>query len=251
MNQNQSFEAERALIPAATVNGELAMSSRNISSETGKEHFNVTIDINKMFDALEISPLKFQGSYRDSRGKTRKEYLLTKKLTLTLVSGYSIKLRSAIIDRWQELEGEVNAPMTTIDSVRLLLVTLEEKEALTLKVTEDAPKVEFFDQVTASNTVCQMAVAAQVAKLPFGRNILMRKLRENGVLMSGPNRRNHPKQVYINQGLFTLEESQFENKKTGKIHVNFTPYVTQKGLDFLIKKYSVTSSGSQLKESGS
>jgi anti-repressor protein len=213
----------------------------------------VTRDIEKMFKELEISALKFEHPYQDSRGKVQKEYLLTKKLTLTLVSGYSVKIRSAIIDRWQELE---NAPQFILpgsysEALRALADTTEEKDALALEVKESKPKVEFFDRVVGSSTVCPMATAVKLAKLPFGRNILLQKLREDGVLMSRGKNHNLPKQYFIERGLFTVQESPYINKKTQKPEISFTPHVTQKGIDWLIKKYGVTSSGSQLKESGS
>jgi Rha family phage regulatory protein len=221
--------------------GEIVMSSRDIASETGKLHKNVIRDIEKMLDELDLGRLKFERTYQDSQNKTQKEYLLNKELTLTLVSGYSIKLRSGIIRRWQELEeahsSKFHIPQTYVEALRLSADLAEKNETLKLKVSEDAPKVEFYERVTESKTVCQMAVAAQVAKLPFGRNILFRKLREKGVLMSGGKRHNLPKQQYITHGLFSVEESSYTSPQTDETFVSFTTHVTQKGIDWLIKHY--------------
>lgn len=230
MNQNQLFEAERALIPVTTIGGQLAMSSRDIATETGKRHDHVLRDIEKMFAELEINAPRFGGVYTDAKNRERKEYLLNKELTLTLISGYSAKLRSAIINRWQELEETSKFKLPThLETTKHLV--------LALQVMEDTPKVEFYEQVTASDTVWQLAVAAQVAKLPFGRNNLFKKLRKKGVLMSGGQRHNLPKQRFIGQGLFTLEESSYQIPKTKQTEVNFTIYVTQKGIDWLIRNY--------------
>lgn len=123
-------------------------------------------------------------------------------------------------------------------AMRGLLLTYSEKVlALEAKTAEDAPKVEFYDTVTESNHVCQMAVAAQVAKLPFGRNTLFQKLRGAGVLISGGERHNMPKQSYIEQGLFTVNQRKFENPETGEPIISFTTYVTQKGIDWIIRKF--------------
>jgi phage antirepressor YoqD-like protein len=102
-----------------------------------------------------------------------------------------------------------------------------------------APKVEFHDTVMASATVCQLAVAGQLAKLKFGRNTLYQKLREMGVLINGGDRHNLPKQQYISQGLFEVNQSKFTHPKTGEPIITFTTYVTQKGLDWIIKTFKV------------
>ena len=83
----------------------LTMSSREIAELTGKQHKNVMADIRNMLK--EINELKIQPvDYYDKKGEKRPEYLLPKRETLILVSGYNIALRARIIDRWQELEEQ-------------------------------------------------------------------------------------------------------------------------------------------------
>lgn len=233
------------LIPSLQNGGDaddLRMSSREIAEHTGKRHDHVVTDVEKMLEELELNAPKYRDIYLDSRNRKQKHYLLDKRLTLTLVSGYSVRLRMAIIDRWQELESEkagatIKLP-THLETAKMLVTALEDNRKLLGQVEEMTPKAAFHDRVTASPTVCQMAVAAQVAKLPFGRNILFRKLRESGVLISSGNRHNLPKQIYIERGLFTVEESGgFEHPSTGQMVVTFTTHVTQKGIDWLIKNY--------------
>ena len=85
----------------------LTMSSLEIAELTGKEHRNVTRDILVMLTELGIDTLKLERIYKDSMNRKQTEYLLDKELTLTLISGYSIKLRRAIIKRWQALEANL------------------------------------------------------------------------------------------------------------------------------------------------
>jgi phage regulator Rha-like protein len=85
---------------------ELTMSSREIAELTGKEHYNVKRDIKIMFEGLKIDALNFEGTYIDASNRKQTEYRLDRELTLTLVSGYNIKLRNAIVKRWQELEEQ-------------------------------------------------------------------------------------------------------------------------------------------------
>lgn len=178
---------------------------------------------------------------RDKRGYIT-HFQLDKSHSLTLVSGYDEKLRKAIIDRWQELEAKQSfqIPQTLPDALRLAADLADKVQEQAAALSIAAPKVEFYDTVTKSSTVCQMAVAAQVAKLPFGRNNLFKKLREDGILISGGNRHNLPKQTYIDKGLFTVEETSYKHPTTEEPIVKFTTYVTQKGIDFLIKNYKTT-----------
>ncbi len=82
----------------------LTMNSLEVAKLTGKRHDHVLADIRKMLDELGIQPTPFSGVYKDQQLIDRPCYNLPKRETLILVSGYSIELRSRIIDRWQELE---------------------------------------------------------------------------------------------------------------------------------------------------
>ncbi|MEA8782134.1 Rha family transcriptional regulator [Klebsiella aerogenes] len=81
------------------------MSSREISDITGKLHKSVIRDIRVMLEQLEIDGTNL--CHLDSRGYT-KEYQLPKDLCLTLVTGYNVALRHAIVQRWEELEREIS-----------------------------------------------------------------------------------------------------------------------------------------------
>ena len=82
----------------------LTMSSREISTLTGKKHYNVMRDIELLAAQLEVDVSKFGGIYTDSQNHQQAEYLLDKDTCLCLVAGYNAKLRMKIIKRWQELE---------------------------------------------------------------------------------------------------------------------------------------------------
>lgn len=85
------------------------MSSLEIAERTGKRHDHVMRDIRTMFEGLGITGPRFGGSYRDATGRSLPCFNLPKRECLILVSGYSVELRAAIIDRWQELE-QAQAP---------------------------------------------------------------------------------------------------------------------------------------------
>ena len=81
------------------------MSSLEIAELTGKDHAKVLIDIRKMLDELGILTSDFS-TVRKVRGKEYDVFNLPKRETIILVSGYSVVMRAAIVDRWQELESQ-------------------------------------------------------------------------------------------------------------------------------------------------
>lgn len=85
-------------------NDNLMMSSREIAELTGKQHKHVLEDTRNMLNGLGIDSAAFAAQYKDSIGRSLPCFNLDKELTLTLVAGYNVKLRLAIIKRWQELE---------------------------------------------------------------------------------------------------------------------------------------------------
>ena len=112
-NSTQQSTAIQAITFANADN--LKMSSREIAELTGKQHKNVKRDIEKMITGLELDALNFEHIYFDTQGRKQAEYHLNQELTITLISGYSVKLRHAIVKRWMELEKQAVA----VKSLRL------------------------------------------------------------------------------------------------------------------------------------
>ena len=80
------------------------MSSREIAELTGKQPKHVNRDILLMFKELDLDRSSFGRIYLDGLNRKQTEYILDKELTFTLITGYSIKLRNAVIKRWLYLE---------------------------------------------------------------------------------------------------------------------------------------------------
>lgn len=127
-------------------------------------------------------------------------------------------------------------PKTFAEAMRLAADNQDKLDLQRDKITQDAPKVEFFETVVSMPDGCPISIACQVAGLKFGQNTLYKKLRDKGVLFRSGVRYNLPKQAYVSKGLFSLKETIYEHNRSTSIQ--FTTEVTQKGIAWLIKTYA-------------
>jgi len=146
-------------------NNELTMSSREIAELTGKQLSHVHRDFKALskelgFEAenelLMPGPNVDHGFYYELDERNRiKTIFLNRELTLTLVSGYSAKLRNTIIKRWGELENQQQQPALPanyIEALESLIESEKEKALLNEQLQEAAPKVEFVDKYVQAST---------------------------------------------------------------------------------------------------
>lgn len=87
------------------------MSSREIAELTDKQHKNVLRDVRAMFNELDIRGSDLSHEFVAADGQTYTEYHLDRELTDTLITGYSAKLRRAVIKRWHDLETGRATPL--------------------------------------------------------------------------------------------------------------------------------------------
>lgn len=130
------------------------MTSREIAELTGKAHKEVTRDIENTLAQAEIDARIFAHTYKDTQNRQQREYRLPKRECDLVVSGYSVKYRLAIIDRWQELENK-NNPMAiaaTMNSAQLsvLMAETQAKEQAMQQLALAQPAVEFVDRYVKS-----------------------------------------------------------------------------------------------------
>lgn len=142
----------------ATINAREYITSKEIADITGKLHYNVVRDINKLLQQLEYKDeLNFEAvEYIDAKGEKRPMYNLSKKGSLCLASGYNAKLRMAIINRWEELEKEKRSgnfviPSTFSEALMLAAKQAEEIEQQQKQITCMKPKAEYFDELVDRN----------------------------------------------------------------------------------------------------
>lgn len=114
------------------------------------------------------------------------------------------------------------------------------------KIEEDKPKVLFADTVSASSKSCLMGELAKLISQEarrqgkrdklIGQNNLFKWMRNNGYLCKGGERRNQPKQVFIEQGLFEIKKSSYIDSNGVNVTTTTTK-VTGKGQVYFVNKF--------------
>lgn len=149
------------------------MSSLEVAALTGKTPGNVNRDIRSMCELLGYSNLNSNNNqgvtvFLNEGGQT-KEIILDHDHTMSLVSGYEVNLRMAIIRRWKELESIKIDPMQALNdpaTMRSLLLGYSEK-VLTLessiKILE--PKAVALDRLSSGEGSQCITDAAKALKV--------------------------------------------------------------------------------------
>lgn len=142
------------------------------------------------------------------------------------IASYQISDPIKRAEKWIEEERERQ---------RLLLEN-QQKEQLLI---DQEPKVNFADAMTASTTSCLVGELAKVITqngYEIGQNRLFKWLRDNGYLGKWGERKNIPLQQYVEQGLFQLKKSTWQDNNN-VTHTSTTVKVTGKGQQYFINKF--------------
>ncbi len=128
------------------------MSSREIAKLTGKAHKHVLSDIRSMLKELEIDWADCSAQYQDSTGRSLPCFNLNRELTETLLTGYSAKMRLAVIRRWHELEKQQGAREQVMLNGTKVVGELAILECFT-RLLKPAPssQVMMLNQIAANN----------------------------------------------------------------------------------------------------
>lgn len=139
----------------------LTMSSLEIAELTGKRHADVMRDIRNMLDELQST--QKCADYKDGKGRTYPMLLLNKDEAYCLVAGYNVKMRMAIIKRWQELESEPQFKIPTTLSEALQLAADQAKEIEVLAYERDEA-IKTKAQIGSKREASAMAKASAEAR---------------------------------------------------------------------------------------
>ena len=221
----------------------LTMSSRDIAELVESRHDSVRLSIERLAErgVIQLPPLvEVENNQSVSPNSRSKVYVFSgeqgKRDSIIVVAQLSPEFTARLVDRWQELEAQVAMPAlpdfsNPAEAARAWAAQYEQRAALEAKVAEDAPKVEFYHDVTGSDNAIDMATVAKVLNRGIGRNRLFAFLRDEGVLDS----RNIPYQRFVDMGFvdmgwFRLVETKWQ-KPNGDWQIGIKTVVFQKGVE--------------------
>ena len=215
------------------------MTSLEISEITGKRHDQILRDIRDEIEKLEKQGIGAEhifvlGEYLDKNNQKRPMFNLTKEGVLQLAARYDAVVRFKLIEK-----ATKPREYTQKELLLMQLKSIEKIEKLQLEnkqqaqqLIEQAPKVEFYNDVTGSETTAEIGTVAKILGFKnVGRNILFDILRKQGILKAD----NIPYQRYVDNGYFRVIESKWNDYVTGDVKISFKTVVYQKGIEYIAK----------------
>jgi len=156
------------------------MSSREIAELTGSTHDNVLKTVRALVSKGVVSSNDTPYIHQQN-GQVYREFLLSQRDTLVVVSGYSVELRARIIDRWQELEDQsqqaVAIPRTLPDALRLAADLADQNTSLHHLIQQQAPKVQALERL--AKTEGSMCITSAAKHLGIGPLKLIKWMADN------------------------------------------------------------------------
>lgn len=126
-------------------------------------------------------------------------------------------------------EAEVRPALSEDEIVhQALAITAKRVEALSAKVAELEPKAEFYDELMEADGTYSFLAVSKI--LGWGRNVMLRELRQLGVLQGN----NLPYRRYEHH--FKVIPQTYTNRKTGETVPTATTTVRPSGIAFLRRK---------------
>lgn len=163
-------------------------------------------------------------------------YLLAMKGKNEIARNFQLKVANKILPAIRKTgmyatDELLNNPDLAIQAFMKLKEEMVRRKELEKKVEEQQPKVDFYNDVTGSDTTAEIGTVAKILNFKsVGRNTLFNILRNQGILQ----RDNMPFQTYVDRGYFRVVESKW-NAPNGDVKVNYKTVVYQKGVKYISK----------------
>lgn len=215
------------------------MTSLEIAELTGKEHNKILRDIRDEIEKLKKQGIRAEtifglGEYLDKNNQKRPMYNLTKEGVLQLAARYDAVVRFKLIEKATKTREYTQKELLLmqLESIEKIEKLQIENKEQAQKLIEQAPKIEFYNDVTGSETTAEIGTVAKILGFKnVGRNILFDILRKQGILKAD----NIPYQRYVDNGYFRVIESKWNDYMTGDVKISFKTVVYQKGIEYIAK----------------
>lgn len=210
------------------------MSHRVVAELTGKEPKHVKRDCEVMFKELGLSAAGYAQPWTHPQNQqTYIEYMLSRDLVETLITGYSIKLRHAVLSRWRELEAQVVQPVMDLSNPEFLRQALL---GYTERVIELENKVQVLEpKAVALDTIAEISNTYTIREC--AKNICIREkdliqlLINKKWIYRDSDRKLQPHAQFVINGVFINRTSPvIVNKNDGQERVFLHMRVTAFGL---------------------
>lgn len=171
-------------------------------------------------------------------GNKIKDYALSldfaKRLSMMAKTEKGEEVRNYFIECEKKLKDKLPSYLIKdeIERAKAWIIEAEERKQLQERNEVLQFRSDFVDVCFDTDGLFSMEETVKILKLPFGRNEMMKKLREKGVLTSS----NSPAQRFISNGYFKVAESMIENGSFKKLVS--TTYATQKGIGHIHKIFA-------------
>lgn len=193
------------------------ISHREIAELTEKEPRHVKRDCEVMFKELDLSAAGYAQPWtHPQNGQTYIEYMLPRDLVETLITGYSIKLRHAVLKRLHDLESYHANNTVDLNNPQFLRQALlgytEKVIELEHKVQVLEPKAKGLDRIAECKNVLGIRESAKVLKI--GQNQLTQYLLDHKVVYRDQHSKIQAYQKSIDQKFVQVvasEPRQFES----------------------------------------
>jgi anti-repressor protein len=226
-------------------NNTKTMTSLEIANLVESRHDSVKRTVERLVESGIIGqPPTVDDLFVDAQGKTRttKVYLIDQRSSYVIVAQLSPAFTARLVDRWQELESQLESqvaatpklPVSYVEALEALVASEKEKLVLTHQLEVAAPKIAFAEAVESSD---DLILVRDLAKLIAGNGVdigekrLYTWLRENKYLMYD----NSPYQSAMDRGLFKVTESIY--KQGNQTKITKTTKITGKGQQYLLAKF--------------
>lgn len=148
--------------------GPAMMSSREISKLVDSRHADVCRTVERLIASSVIQGYAPTAYTLEQNGQTYTEYLIGKRDSFVIVAQLSPEFTGRLVDRWQQLEAIVSAPLDLNDPafLRSTLLTYTEKVLeLQTQVAEQQPKIDALARIAAAAGNMCVSNAAKTLQL--------------------------------------------------------------------------------------